>query len=292
MVGACGGGGSPSSPTPVSAVAGRVTVVASITNTITGAAIRTVTADVSSLPTLLEIAEPGFVPRTAWVTSARPTVDLIPDAAPFSLDFYRQLVRGSIDQPQLQPLRRWSQPPLIYLKTVDEAGVPIAGSQLNSTEQVLIQAASHYTGGRFGIGNVERGTGTREGQAGWVTIKWLAENSEQICGRATIGQSGGYIALNYLRGGSCSCGSLAIRPRTVRHELGHAFGYWHTDSTADLMSGAGVGGCDALLSTREQYHAAIAYARPPGSRDVDVDPASTPSTLTTRGAPPAIVIDD
>jgi hypothetical protein len=292
-VSGCSGDSSPSSPTsPGGTVPGRVTINLSVTNTITGGGVGAVTTEVSGLPTLLEVGEPGFVTRSAWITSARPTVDLIPDAPPFSLDFYRQFVRGSIDHEQaLQPLRRWTRPPRIYLKTADEAGTPISAAQLDSTEQTLLEAAESFTGGRFGLGGVERGTGTREGQAGWITVKWLAPSSEAICGRATIAQDGGYIEFNYLRGGSCSCGPLGTRPRTVRHELGHAFGYWHTDSTADLMSGAGIAGCQGALSDRERYHAAIAYARPVGSRDVDVDPSATVSTLTTRDLPP-VVIDD
>jgi len=292
LLSGCGGDNSPSSPTSTDPSAPRrVTVNVSITNTVTGGAVGAVTAEVSGLPALVEVAEAGFISRSAWITSARQTVDLIPDTPPFLLDFYRQFVRGAMDQPALQPLRRWTKPPQIYLKTVDEAGTPISAVQLNSTEQAMMQTAALYTGGRFGLGGIERGTGTREGQAGWVTVKWLAQSSEAICGRATIGQEGGYIEFNYLRGGTCSCGPLGTRPRTVRHELGHAFGYWHTDSTADLMSGAGIAGCDGALSERERYHAAIAYARPPGSRDVDVDPSGTVSTLSTRRLPPMVIVD-
>jgi hypothetical protein len=232
------------------------------------------------------------VTRTFWATSTRPAVDLIPDAPPFSLAFYRQMVRNGHEAPDaLQPLRRWTRPPLIYLKTVDEAGVAVSAAQLDSTEQALIHTAHSYTGGRFGLGGLERGTGTREGQSGWITVKWLSQSTESFCGRATIAQDGGYIELNYLRGAGCACGSLGTRPRTVRHELGHSFGYFHTDSTADIMNGTGVAVCDALPSERELYHAAIAYARPVGSRDIDVDPAGSSSTLTTRTARPIVIVD-
>jgi predicted Zn-dependent protease len=62
--------------------------------------------------------------------------------------------------------------------------------------------------------------------------------------------------MNY-KNTSCSCNGSAIRPGTARHELGHALGYYHTDSATDLMSGLPVSRCDASPSPREQQ--AIAY---------------------------------
>ena len=35
----------------------------------------------------------------------------------------------------------------------------------------------------------------------------------------------------------CGCAGSRIRPRAVMHELGHAFGYYHTDSQTDVMYG-------------------------------------------------------
>jgi hypothetical protein len=287
---ACGGS-SPSSPsvsspvTPTAPVPSTVSVDASLTETGSGAAVGSFQVTVSRLPALVEVTQPGFVPRSAWITSARPTIDLIRDAAPFSLAFYRQFARGSNDRESLQSLRRWNAPPRIYITTVDEAGTPVPAAQLDSTESVLTSSASEFTGGRFGLGGVERGTGTREGQPGWITIKWSVDTSEAQCAESFVGQEGSAVVFNYLRRGNCACGTLGTRPRTVKHELGHIFGYWHTDSPSDLMSGSAVTGCDGSLSARERYHAAIVYARPRGNRDVDVDP----TTVTTQMAPARVI---
>jgi hypothetical protein len=287
----CGGdNGSAPNPTPSSPSASGVTVVAALTNTVTGASVGAATTEVDSLPALIEFSQTGFVKRSAWVATTRPTVDLIPDAPPFSLDFYRQLVRGRVDESSLQPLRRWTRSPMIYLRTVDESGAPVPASLIDSTERTIADTMWRFTGGRFSPAGFERGAGTREQQPGWLTVKWPTDNKDAICGRATIGQEGGYIEFYYTRGGTCSCGALQTRPRTVRHELGHAMGFWHTSSTADIMSAEPVGGCDGLPSERERFHAGIAYARPPGNRDVDIDPVSSGATRSV-GQPFVVIAD-
>src|SRR5436190_2067767 len=45
--------------------------------------------------------------------------DLIRDAAPFSLTFYRELARGSLDG-AMRTTRRWHQDPSFYIQTIDE----------------------------------------------------------------------------------------------------------------------------------------------------------------------------
>ena len=224
----------------------------------------------------LALSGAGIVPRTV-VIAANASRDVEIDAistAGFDLNFYRQLVRNAYSEPaSLQPLRRWTQPPQIYLRTIDEAGTPIDARTLETTARTLIDTAAMWTGGRFGLAGLERGTHTRAGVPGWITVRWPLETG--FCGSADVARDGGIIDLNYKAGGGCRCAGVSeIRPRTVRHELGHAFGFWHTDSTSDLMSGKGVVGCDALPSARERAAAAVAYARPVGNLDPDVDPSS------------------
>jgi hypothetical protein len=110
------------------------------------------------------------------------------------------------------------------------------------------------------VAEVARGTGTRERTPGWLTIKWSTAVTPDRCGRSTIGIDGGYIEFNVT--GSCSCGlATAIYPRLVRHELGHAMGFYHTGDPGDVMYGQSItsAGCDLLPSDRERRHAAIAY---------------------------------
>jgi hypothetical protein len=115
------------------------------------------------------------------------------------------------------------------------------------------------------LAGVARGTETREGQSGWVTVKWLAPEAGAFCGMAPVGMTGGWIAFNYLRA-SCACAGARIGVRTARHELGHAFGYWHTDSNRDLMWSHHA--CaDMMPSEREVYHARVAYESPIGRTD-------------------------
>ena len=64
----------------------------------------------------------------------------------------------------------------------------------------------------------------------------------------------------------------------VRHELGHVFGYYHTDSPKDVMfGGATAGSCDGQPSMREAVYARYMYSRAVGNVDPDTDPATSVS---------------
>ena len=222
----------------------------------------------------------AIVPRETRV-SLSGARDVAIDAialAGFDLAFYRQLVRNGFEAPgSLEPLRRWTQAPQVYLRTVDTAGAAIDAAMLNATEQTLRETAPIWAGGAFGLAGVTRGTDTREGSPGWITVRWESVIDPTACGRANVAIEGGSIAFFY-KNPNCGCsGGPAIRPRSVRHELGHAFGYWHTGSTSDVMSGIGISACDALPSARERAAAAIVYRRPMGNLDPDTDPSSTVS---------------
>jgi hypothetical protein len=241
----------------------------------------------------LELTSPRIVPRSLVVSvasSRKFTVDAIPLDHGFDLDYYRRLVRQGLERPgSLAPLRRWTRAPRVYLKTVDEAGLPIDTETLRQTEVALVADAAAWTGGRFGIEEVVRGGDTREGVAGWITIKWPNPVVPGICAQAQVAVEGGWIELNYLNP-PCACEGTRIGRGTVRHELGHAMGFYHTDEPGDLLHSTldRTMRCEGHASSRERYHAAIAYGRPVGNTDPDNDPGITVYSSPTL---PVVVVD-
>lgn len=175
----------------------------------------------------------------------------------FDIGFYHEFGCDTVDRPgSLQPLRRWMRAPSIYLRTVDDAGASIDAKTLDSTEQAIVQTLPLWSGYAAAV---TRGTDSRVGQSGWVTVEWRADASQPICGLSDEAADGGRLGLYYRRGGGCKCpGGPEITPRTVKHELGHAMGFYHTDSAADIMA-PGVPGCDASPSPRELQAAAFHY---------------------------------
>lgn len=239
----------------------------------------------------LTITGPDIVPRglTLGMGSSRDaTLDAIPLGNGFDLDYYRKLVRRSLDQPESPlTLRRWTKAPRIYLKTVDEGGHPIDEGTLALTQWAIADDAAAWTGGRFGVAEVVRGPETRIGQSGWITVRW--PETDELCGRAQVGVDGGWIEL-YHRNPACGCGGSRMGAGLIRHELGHALGFFHTEEVSDIMRARldVQSACEGRPSARERYHAAIAYSRPVGNRDPDIDPGATIQRLALE---PIVIVD-
>ena len=180
----------------------------------------------------------------------------------FEPGFYRAFLQNALETPQrLEPIRLLKGSLRVYLQTRDSAGAAIDAQTLQSTERTLIDAARIWSGETFGVIGIVRGTDTREKVPGWITVKWTSDPPAGSCGRSTVGVDGGFIELNV--SGACSCGTTArVYPRLIRHELGHAIGYYHTDHPDDVMYGRVITStqCEATPSERERRLARFVHA--------------------------------
>ena len=256
-------GCSGSPPTAPSPVPSRVTLTGTITDTVTGAQVGSFSQEVDRLPVVLPVSAAGFLTRQAWIMTVQPTVDLIPETG-FDLTFYRQLVRGALDG-RMEPIRRWTQAPSIYLQTAGLSPATVA-----ALEHAARTAVYEFSGRRLGVQAWETGHERQSARGGWIVIESYRDDGPGECGRATIG--GGEIRINT----KPICVEAGYASTNLAHEIGHAMGFWHVP--LGLMQAPSPRGMTAP-SPRERHHAALAYARQPGNRDIDQDTQGTTTLL-------------
>jgi hypothetical protein len=174
---------------------------------------------------------------------------------PLDFGFYQQIGCNAFDGP-MQSVRRWTVAPRLYIRTVDDAGAPIDSVTLDTVQGAMTGIASQLAGGKFGLASVERGTETREGVSGYVTVKWPTPRGRAGC--LLVAGDGGLI--NCFPSADVFCNGSQIERGSPKHELGHAFGYFHTDSASrpDVREGAG-NICDRVASAREQQAMTYQY---------------------------------
>jgi hypothetical protein len=258
----CGGGTTPTAPSPAPSPAPAPAPAApsgfsgAVVDTISGAPVAGFSASLNG--GRLIVSAPGYVTRDTRPGVTR--VDLIP-AAGFDLEFYREFARGSLEG-SLQPLRVLRESPSFYMEVEGAKGLSAQTAvQLQSVARRMIP---ELTGGRLRVVRWETGPTPRAPQPGWIMIE-RQDQQDRICGRALVGASAGQIFLD----GNRLCRVDAV----FAHELGHAVGFWHVNQEGSLMFPQQRDSNVADAPTeRERRHAAIAYARSAGNRDVDVDP--------------------
>jgi hypothetical protein len=288
----------PSTPTNTWSTSGQVTALGTSQGvggaTITpGWALAAVTADAAgnfelgavanppSSPYPVSISGSGMITRDTWITWARGprtgvTLDLIREAAPFSMEFYRQFVRGMFDHADdagaPYPNFRWTSAPNFYVRTIDSVGRTVEPEVLAVTLDALRRAVPAYTAGTYQAGTIETGTDVRPETTGWINVDFKRNTGGNTCGTSFVGRNPGVITL-YID--VCSCGSNKVPGAVTLHEVGHAMGFFHVSDRNSLMFPFIPGRCPAgVLSPAESYHAGVAYSRPRGNRDPDRDPSA------------------
>lgn len=176
--------------------------------------------------------------------------------------YYRDFAQGQFEANANYGLSRLNTAPRIFLNIADERGTPIHVDTLNTVSAAFVAVAGAWSGGAFGLAGIERGTSTRAGQAGWITVLWNSGSNGMRCGEASRGE-GAVITFYYRQ--PCGCAGSAIKPSIAKHELGHAFGYWHTRTASDLMSSVPKQACDMQPSEQELFHSRVAYSLINGS---------------------------
>jgi hypothetical protein len=242
----------------------------------------------------------GFLTRNTRVSGGANrshTIDLIPTAAPFDLDFFDRMARGK-DQSNIYPnfVITWRNNPSFYIitkyTTQDAAGNYVSTTQdvpasiINRITAMIPGLVSSVSGGRIASGTIQTRPDARPVSAlenGWVQVEIASRGAGGAAD--TCGFGGLEIALlnnsetrragfaRVYNASNCRCGNDLPASLIVAHEIGHSLGFGHTTPAPDsVMSYATTLNCNSTsFSDRDQFHGALAYTRSIGSTSPDDD---------------------
>jgi hypothetical protein len=218
------------------------------------------------------VSAPGYITRQTTIRGengrVNADIDIIRDAAPFNLAVYRQMVRDGLEDPAARyQVERWQVAPRFFI----EASL-LSGRELTQTTEVIRSAVSQFVGTQFADAiSFEFGSGVTAAPIGTIEVRFFVDPNSNTCGRALVGKNPGRIEINY---GMCAgCNSdQKIAPEPLAHEVGHALGFYHTETGIMATESQGCG--NITVSEAERHHARIAYSRPNGNMDIDRDPTT------------------
>jgi len=231
------------------------------------------------------------VPFNLGASRTGVTIDLLQDAPPFSLPYYRSLARNGYESAQLQGLDPWTVNPSFYvnMRVSGALGLRMTEAIVDEIQRVITASVPELSGGRLRVAAFERGDGARDPVSGWVNVSFFEQGT--VFGQSSVGGNMGTMQLRSFQVSGSNpntnpnnCFSPEVQ--VVDHEITHTMGYWHTANTlGDTLSGIGCPGVGRPEHVR--YHGAVMYSRPPGNRDPDLDPLeSARSTAPVRALPP------
>ena len=241
---------------------------------------------------IITASAPGFVFRGFGVNlsqvPANLTIDILRDAAPFSLLFYKMWVRNAYESPNIEVTKPWTRSPSFYVRmVVVGATTPtrVDPVVVDRIRDLFEKSVPELSGGRFRVAAFETGDEERPAQDGWVNLTFYQQLGGAF-GTSTVGGNSGTMSIRYGMTSSPTTNPTNCMTPEVSvadHEITHTMGFWHTpDIFVDSFSGTGCPG--APRPDHIRYHSAVMYSRPPGNRDPDVDPL--PATgVQPPGAP-------
>ena len=180
---------------------------------------------------------------------------------------------GSLKERTLQVLPYTS--PSFHIVT---AGFSV--SQVSAMRSTIPGAVESLTGQPYS-GDITTGSEEVFPRDGWIRIAAMQSNAN-FCGGASLGAIRGSIDINVpLIAERGECGLLTS---VLKHEIGHAMGFFHVRDRSQLMGQRRFSGIRDF-SDREKYHAQLAYELGRGTPYSETSTAAMTAGENSRTVP-------